>query len=219
MMDHFYISSESYGVMISGVEHRTGMKRYKSPPRNPESKTIAYFAENLRLIIPEKIKELMIRQDEVLLKYKDDIARIEALAKSGEIDKTTEYFGNYLAELDFVEYVVINKWLRYYLRLATKIEPQGSWIRQAKELVDMEELIGRAKQHPIEEMYDGDLRVNGQRLIGRCPFHNERTPSFTIFREDNHFYCFGCNKTGDAIDFYMLKNKVESLKEAVKALS
>jgi DNA primase len=41
----------------------------------------------------------------------------------------------------------------------------------------------------------------GQEYIGLCPFHNERTPSFTV-RDDRHFfYCFGCGAHGDVIDF------------------
>ena len=44
-------------------------------------------------------------------------------------------------------------------------------------------------------------RVGGNRLLGLCPLHNERTPSFTVY-EDNHFRCFGkCGAHGDAVDF------------------
>ena len=39
--------------------------------------------------------------------------------------------------------------------------------------------------------------------MGLCPFHNEKTPSFTIFTETNSYYCFGCKIGGDVIDFVM----------------
>ncbi len=58
----------------------------------------------------------------------------------------------------------------------------------------------------------------GKNLVGLCPFHNEKTPSFCIYPENNSFYCFGCNKGGDVISFIM---GVENLDfaEAVKFLA
>jgi DNA primase len=45
------------------------------------------------------------------------------------------------------------------------------------------------------------LRKAGARLVGRCPFHDERTPSFSVNPVDKLFYCFGCHKKGDMIGF------------------
>jgi DNA primase len=45
------------------------------------------------------------------------------------------------------------------------------------------------------------LRRTGARFTGRCPFHEERTPSFSVNAVDKLFYCFGCGKGGDAISF------------------
>ena len=45
------------------------------------------------------------------------------------------------------------------------------------------------------------LRRAGARYTGRCPFHDERTPSFSVNASDKLFYCFGCGKGGDAITF------------------
>jgi DNA primase len=45
------------------------------------------------------------------------------------------------------------------------------------------------------------LRRAGARYTGRCPFHDERTPSFSVNASDKLFYCFGCGKGGDAISF------------------
>lgn len=46
-----------------------------------------------------------------------------------------------------------------------------------------------------------ELKRAGSNLVGRCPFHSERSPSFTVF--DDHFYCFGCSAGGDVITFVM----------------
>jgi DNA primase len=45
------------------------------------------------------------------------------------------------------------------------------------------------------------LRKQGGRLVGRCPFHEERTPSFSVNPSEGLFYCFGCHKGGDMITF------------------
>jgi DNA primase len=45
------------------------------------------------------------------------------------------------------------------------------------------------------------LRKSGARLVGRCPFHEERTPSFSVNPVDKLFYCYGCHKGGDMIGF------------------
>jgi DNA primase len=45
------------------------------------------------------------------------------------------------------------------------------------------------------------LRKGGARWTGRCPFHEERTPSFSVSPEKGFFYCFGCGKGGDLITF------------------
>ena len=62
------------------------------------------------------------------------------------------------------------------------------------------------------------LKRRGRNLIGLCPFHGEKTPSFNIYTEDNHFYCFGCGAGGDVISFIM---RIENLDyvEAVKYLA
>ena len=48
-----------------------------------------------------------------------------------------------------------------------------------------------------------DLKKRGSVYVGHCPFHNERSPSFTVFPNSNRFKCFGCQKSGDAVEFLM----------------
>jgi DNA primase len=45
------------------------------------------------------------------------------------------------------------------------------------------------------------LRKAGGRYVGRCPFHDERTPSFSVNAADKLYYCFGCGKGGDVVSF------------------
>src|SRR3954453_3126821 len=45
------------------------------------------------------------------------------------------------------------------------------------------------------------LKRVGRSVAGLCPFHTEKSPSFTISPEKGVFFCFGCNRSGDAITF------------------
>lgn len=47
------------------------------------------------------------------------------------------------------------------------------------------------------------LRKAGREMVGRCPFHNDKTPSFSVSEEKGLFYCFGCGQSGDVFDFIM----------------
>ena len=64
-------------------------------------------------------------------------------------------------------------------------------VERVKDAVDMVDLVGA----------HSDLRRVGQRWTGLCPFHDERTPSFSVNAEHKRYHCFGCAASGDAIDF------------------
>jgi DNA primase len=64
-------------------------------------------------------------------------------------------------------------------------------VREAIDAADMVEVVSGRTQ----------LRKTGARYVGRCPFHEERTPSFSVNAQDKLFYCFGCGKGGDVITF------------------
>lgn len=53
-----------------------------------------------------------------------------------------------------------------------------------------------------------NLTRSGANLKGLCPFHSEKTPSFTVYTGDGHFYCYGCGAGGDVISFIM---RIENL--------
>ena len=64
-------------------------------------------------------------------------------------------------------------------------------VEQVKAAADMLDVVGARTQ----------LKKAGARYVGRCPFHEERTPSFSVNPVDKLFYCFGCGKGGDLISF------------------
>ena len=82
------------------------------------------------------------------------------------------------------------------------------FIQDLQEKVDIDEVISSHVS----------LRRRGKTLVGLCPFHNEKTPSFTVYPDTRSFYCFGCGAGGDVISFV---RRIENLDyiEAVKAVA
>lgn len=82
------------------------------------------------------------------------------------------------------------------------------WIESVKSSVDIVEIIGRRVQ----------LKKAGQNYVGLCPFHNERTPSFSVNPERQFYHCFGCQTGGNVINFVMETEHL-SFPEAVSKLA
>ena len=81
----------------------------------------------------------------------------------------------------------------------------------------LEELRSRVDIESVISPYV-NLRRRGKNLVGLCPFHNEKTPSFTVYPESDSFYCFGCGVGGEVITFV---RRIENLDyfEAVRMLA
>lgn len=62
-----------------------------------------------------------------------------------------------------------------------------------------------------------NLKRTGSTMKGLCPFHNEKTPSFTVYPENGSYYCFGCQNGGDVITFVRNIENLDYM-EAVKLL-
>lgn len=70
----------------------------------------------------------------------------------------------------------------------------------------------------IVEEYGIALKKEGKILKGLCPFHSEKTPSFTVYPENQSFYCFGCCKSGDVFAFVGIKENIP-FNEALQKLA
>src|SRR3954466_579146 len=78
-------------------------------------------------------------------------------------------------------------------------------IQQITNRIDIVEIIGEFVK----------LKKRGVNYIGQCPFHNEKTPSFTVSPTKEIYKCFGCGKSGNTVSFLMEHEKytyVEALK-------
>lgn len=74
-------------------------------------------------------------------------------------------------------------------------------------------------RNPIEDVISGyvSLKRAGSNMKGLCPFHSERTPSFTVYLSSQDFYCFGCGAGGDVIAFVMKAENLDYI-SAIKFL-
>src|SRR5262249_27212956 len=62
------------------------------------------------------------------------------------------------------------------------------------------------------------LQKRGRDHVGLCPFHNEKTPSFTVSEDKGFFHCFGCGAHGDVVGFVM-RSEGLAFPEAVERLA
>ena len=89
---------------------------------------------------------------------------------------------------------------------ALKLDPR--FIQQLNDKIDIEQVVSAHVS----------LKRRGKTLVGLCPFHNEKTPSFTVYPESNSFYCYGCGAGGDIISFVRRMDNLDYI-EAVKAVA
>src|SRR5690606_25823380 len=63
----------------------------------------------------------------------------------------------------------------------------------------------RVREMVLSEVIGRHVRLTrrGREFVGLCPFHRERTPSFTVNDDKGFYHCFGCGAHGDSIDFVM----------------
>ncbi len=62
------------------------------------------------------------------------------------------------------------------------------------------------------------LKPRGRLFVALCPFHAEKSPSFTVYADSQHFHCFGCGKSGDVFDFVMEREGL-TFREAMEMLA
>ncbi len=85
-------------------------------------------------------------------------------------------------------------------------------------------------EHKIEEILERvdivslisrhvELKKSGREFKGRCPFHQEKTPSFYVVPEKRFYFCHGCRASGDAVSFvqrYLGKTFVDAVKDLAR---
>jgi hypothetical protein len=183
----------------------------------PPSKTpdVAGFEAGVPEICLKKIRKLLPRCKQLKIQRDNWIRQIKNLNKPGSLE---EVWLKTWAAAEYSEYYLIQRWLVYWTRLWRVMtgKPLPKKIGRTLKRIDKQD-VERAKQVPIEPYFEGKLRRVGNRLMGLCPFHEEKSPSFCIYPDGKGYHCFGCQAHGDAIGFLM-KTKGFSFPDAVRSL-
>lgn len=182
-----------------------GVKLYHfefPPPIDLEA--IKTFGEDLIPVCDQKIKELQNKWEEIDFKRRQYDFLIQR-AKQKKLDYELVY--PFKAADIGIETQYIKKWIVYWYR--TKRFAQKNPIQQSKNLTD--EDIERARSFPFDQLLGGKFKAP-------CPFHEEKSASFMIFKRQNYGKCFGCQWYGSTIDFVMQKESL-SFVEAVRSLN
>jgi DNA primase len=138
----------------------------------------------------------------------------EAVGESGDV---TDFF------------VRLKRSAEEFLMLLNEAQPvnpaaQGDRPRRSGSSQSTDSLLARRIQRIKSAMPVADvvgqyvnLRHSGRTLVGRCPFHDDRTPSFVVYPHSETFHCFGCRAHGDVISFIQQMEGM-SFAQALEAL-
>lgn len=180
----------------------------KSTPKFTEKELLEIFPE-AKNIIKEKIKEL----EEIKGVQMNAIKKRLKIIKHSNTDSFSRWFCREWIKIDAGQKLIETE--NQVMRLKRIISPSENkysknWITDGQ--------IQTALEVQIESLVDQPFRKMGRTLVGLCPLHNEKHPSFYIYPETNSCWCFGCCAGGNSINFIrLLKNC--SFQEAVRYLT
>lgn len=213
LVDHIHCNHDRLS------KSKYGDRKWFVIPPKIDIEDTTFFSDELGETAQLKMVELLDRHDFLEKRRSNNIKVIQTISDIEKWNDISEYFYTYIENIDYTEVIYVQRWLQYWKRIyeiASKHKFERVFFEKKDEVTD--EDIARAKEYPIQDLFNGHLRHSFGKFTGLCPFHEESSPSFTIFEDDNHFYCFGCNVWGDAIDFYSRTAHVNMI-EAVKALN
>lgn len=179
----------------------------KSWPRFNDKELLQIFPE-AREIIPAKLGEWREEQQKIADAIKDKLTIIKQETSN---DFSQWFWREWVKITDGNELLKIEGHIARLRRLlaCSRGKKVKGWLSQ--------EHIQQALAVPIENFIKQPLRKSGKALVGLCPLHAERHPSFYIYPETNSCWCYGCNQGGNAINLISLLHSY-SFKEAVRYL-
>lgn len=147
----------------------------------------------------------------------------------------SEFFDTIKKKLTIVKQKVSDNFSQWFWREWIKVTDGEELLKAEKQIARLKSLLLIAKgktvkgkiteeqiQHslsvPITNLIQQPLRKSGKVLIGLCPFHTEKNPSFYVYPETNSCWCFGCSQGGNTIKLARLLHGY-SFKEAISYLT
>lgn len=163
---------------------------------------VEIFKDDLGDILDAKIKELYTRERELTEGLKKEREKFRHIT-----DEVTKSFASLYT-------------CREERELAKVVVEMDNIINARNVLTkrDNTENIEQARSYPIEGILNIETKRAGRNFVCKCPFHEDKMPSFTIYTESNSFYCFSCKRGGDSIELLMALKNISFI-EAVKELS
>lgn len=170
---------------------------------------------SMQKLTPEQIKEAFPEGKEIL---QENIKIVNKELKVFE-NYLKELYGDKIASEDLkifmTSYVEIFHQDALYKRLTMLTRQLRAYDNKDKQKID----VPSAKTIPIEELYEFKKTREGRKRISCfCPYHDEKIPSFVIYKDSNSFHCFSCKASGDSISFIMKLNRCTFI-ESVKYLN
>jgi len=180
-----------------------------SLPRFTDKELLEIFPE-AKQTIPEKIKEWREKRVEIVNMIKKKLT----LIKYEITDEFSRWFWREWVKVNEGEELL--KIDGHIARLKRLLAAARGWEPRGK---ITEEKIQQALRTPIENIASQHIKLykSGKALVGLCPFHPEKHPSFYIYPETNSCWCYGCHRGGNVINFVRLLYGF-SFVEAVKYL-
>lgn len=184
----------------------------ESQPRFSDAYLIETFGDGIEGISRDKLRELNGQRKKLIKGVKHFIAPY------GNRDDMDAFFAKQCIKQFLIKDLIeIEKSIFFIKRLQRKMKPQKKKRKNSITDEDIEKARNASIIHLAENCLD-KLKKTGSSYTARCPFHEDKTPSFTLYPDSNRFYCFGCHETGDAIT---LAQKLfgQDFKTAVKSLT
>jgi len=181
-------------------------------PKQPKIDEKKLFQQNpeFREIIKDKIEEFKLKAQVLELLIKLDVMIVDLAAHQ----QNKWFWLEVIKQFQVKDLLKFDDDIDRLESLLVKPNPKQDQREQ-----EWERRKEAAREMPIENVVRLNFKPSGSNhLIALCPFHNEKTPSFMVDQNDNHYHCFGCQKHGDIIklveELYHM-----SFKEAVNFLT
>ena len=182
----------------------------KNRPRLTDKVLIETFKPSPEML-REKIEERQREYEEETSRIKESLARLEE-------NESKEICEILIKKLWVPRLIEIDNHSFRLKRLLNLIEKPNT--QRERSWQNISEMIVQARTRPIAELARSrlDLKPSGRNYSALCPFHNEKTPSFYLYTDSNHYHCYGCQAHGDVITLTMHLYGT-GFTEAVKILS
>jgi hypothetical protein len=176
------------------------------PYPNEEERLRIFFASSVeaKAMFDEKIAEWLDVAREARRAIKHDLMEIGRLG-----DKRSRWFWTEALKISPAAKQLTEarrqiSRLRRLKRAADRVFKVGD---EGNDTLDFDIVLTRAKQIPILDVISRvvDVKKAGKAYIALCPFHDDKQPSLHVYPATNSFYCFGCQRGGDAIEFVRLR--------------